>query len=368
MIKRLLIILVINLLTHTSYAAADSVLYNKACGFGEFAQASDVTTVDDHLHLDNPTDSLRFSLIHLAEDKSFKSFSVLLRNTHNHEGKSYHYFDSENKKHTIANPIWGIVWNYQNPANYYQLRIHCINTNLYDPFDCRKLIVEVIRRSNGCDSTLYTGEFTGNDLNLNTEYNALVLRQNDRNLSLFIQHNKSLHITTIPCKVIGQVGYFAGPASSVDCKRLSLRFDAQVDLTKHLFDVSKIPNIIKIANEGIVGYWEYLDRNIKNDHIRLGGKYTLAVIPNPEYDGTYDIIYISGAKTNGSRWLSGMIKGHLYPTRFIGNYQLYWIDSEMYPITEQDDDSYATLKDNVILEFNFPLHNSSIRFSKQVSK
>lgn len=368
MIKRLLIILVINLLTHTNYAAADSVLYNKACGFGEFADGADVTAVEDYLHIENPTDSMRLSLIRLPEDKSFKSFSALVRNTHNKEGKTYHYFDANGKKYTATNPSWGIVWNYQNSNNYYQLKAHCINTNLYDPFDCRKLIVEVIRRSDGRDSTLYTGEFTGNDLNLNTEYNALVIRQKGDDLSLFIQHNKSRYITTIPCRVTGQVGYFAGPASSVDSKRLSLRFDSQLDLTKHIYDVSKIPNIIKTAGEGLVGYWEYLDRNIKNDHIRLGGKYTLAVIPNLDNDGTYDIIYISGAKTNGSRWRSGMLKGHLYPTRFIGNYQLYWIDSEMYPITEQDDDSYATLKDNVILEFNFPLQNSSIRFSKQVSK
>lgn len=120
--------------------------------------------------------------------------------------------------------------------------------------------------------------------------------------------------------------------------------------------------------EGPEGVWNYFDRD--NDPLWAvpGGTYRLAVVRNDGNAGDgetgigYDIIYISGAETRASRWRCGMLKGRLRPTRFEGNYDLEWYDSEM---VDMGRECYAELTGSELLTFRFPLFRSSMRFARE---
>jgi len=130
------------------------------------------------------------------------------------------------------------------------------------------------------------------------------------------------------------------------------------------------------SHDPIEGYWTYFDRSNDPMYARLGGQYTLAIIKTkpqsksatPDTSSTafisdsYDIIYISGAKTLGESWHPMMLKGSLHATIFQGHYNLEWIDSTFERIT---DDIHATLdSDDALLTLSFPMLRTTIRFSK----
>ncbi len=112
------------------------------------------------------------------------------------------------------------------------------------------------------------------------------------------------------------------------------------------------------SDDPVEGYWKYLDRDMQDDWLRLGGRYVLAVVRNG--DG-YDLIYIDGAQVKKSMWQTGMFKGHMTKTIFGGNYDLTWIDATMEPI---DEDAYATIENGVIMTMEFPIYKSQVRFVK----
>ena len=123
---------------------------------------------------------------------------------------------------------------------------------------------------------------------------------------------------------------------------------------------------------GLAGTWRFLDRDTDVRWASPGGRYTLAVVP---HDGdkvpdtapangdapAFDIIYLAGAETNGSRWSSGMIKGYLYATPFSNHYDVVWYDSFF---EEIGDEVTADLADGAILTFSFPLYKAVLRFVK----
>ena len=113
-----------------------------------------------------------------------------------------------------------------------------------------------------------------------------------------------------------------------------------------------------MSADPVEGYWQYLDRDMDDEWLRLGGRYTIATV---QAGNGYDIIYIDGAKVKKSLWQPGMLKGHITKTIFTGNYDLFWIDATMEPI---DDEAYATVENGVILTLNFPTYKSQVRLSK----
>ena len=95
-----------------------------------------------------------------------------------------------------------------------------------------------------------------------------------------------------------------------------------------------------------------------DDWLRLGGRYTLAVV---RADDGYDLIYIDGAQVKKTMWQTGMLKGHMTKTIFSGNYDLTWIDATMEPIEK---DAQASIENGVILTLSFPVYKSQVRFAK----
>lgn len=116
---------------------------------------------------------------------------------------------------------------------------------------------------------------------------------------------------------------------------------------------------LKESTDPVEGEWELLDRENDPVKARPGGRYRLAVLSDGA--GEYDIIYLGGAEVNRSAWKPGMLKGHLRPTVFIGQYDLVWVDSMMIPI---ENDISATVEE-ALMTLSFPLLKSRMRFSRR---
>jgi len=159
-----------------------------------------------------------------------------------------------------------------------------------------------------------------------------------------------------------RVGYLVGLGSRVAVERavLTIENDNQVS-TATLWTLDALDQHFASSEDPIEGYWKYLDRDMEEKWLRLGGRYTLAVV---RADDGYDILYINGAQVKKSQWQPCMLKGHITKTIFSGNYDMTWIDATMEAI---DEDAYATIENGVILTLNFPVYKSQVRFAKVLS-
>ena len=141
---------------------------------------------------------------------------------------------------------------------------------------------------------------------------------------------------------------------------LTIENEQQIAATSTTWTCEALDEYFAQSADPVEGYWKYLDRDMQDDWLKLGGRYTLAVV---RADDGYDIIYIDGAQVKKSQWQSGMLKGHIKKTVFSGNYDLMWIDATMEPISE---DTYATIENGIILSLYFPVYKSQVRFAKVI--
>ena len=157
-------------------------------------------------------------------------------------------------------------------------------------------------------------------------------------------------------------GYLVGAGSRVSIERavLTIASEQQVTATS-LWTLDSLDEYLASSTDPVEGYWKYLDRDMEDKWLRLGGRYTLAVV---RADDGYDLIYLGGAQVKKSQWQPCMKKGHITKTQFSGNYDLRWIDATLEPI---DEDCYATIENGVILTLNFPIYKSQVRFAKALS-
>ena len=155
-------------------------------------------------------------------------------------------------------------------------------------------------------------------------------------------------------------GIYAGAASRVSVERFvtkSFCNPAQPLVTE--WTTADLDSHFALSNDPAEGYWQYLDREMEEKKVKLGGRYTIAVVKN--MDDGYDIIYISGAVVNSRNWHTGMLKGRLTKTTFIDEYDMVWYDSDM---KYMPNDLSAGVENGSILTLRFPTLNSQIRFSK----
>jgi hypothetical protein len=210
------------------------------------------------------------------------------------------------------------------------------------------------------------------DVNLDEGYNYLGVSVDDdditvkigkENLKDVLTHHLS---TTEKESAIGiptvKVGYFVGPGAMISIERTVLSFndDKQpqaTNLETHWTHEALDRHFAESKNP-YEGYWIYLDRDMEDQWLKLGGRYTIALV---ETDNGYDVIYVDGAQVKKSLWHLGMKKGEMTKTIFTDNFTAIWHDATQETI---DQDVYATFESGVILCFKFPVYKSQIRFSK----
>jgi len=107
------------------------------------------------------------------------------------------------------------------------------------------------------------------------------------------------------------------------------------------------------------GTWKYLDRITPAGKVILGGKYSLAICPDPDTPGDYIAVYTDGARVDSMFWHPGDIKARLLATPFEGHYNVVWYDSRRRHL---DDEVSATFETADILRIDFPLLSTQLRF------
>ena len=117
-----------------------------------------------------------------------------------------------------------------------------------------------------------------------------------------------------------------------------------------------------LSSDPLEGYWEHFDMQADYDHARPGGDYRLAIV-RADTD-TYNILYISGARTNAAAWSPCMLKGRLRFTPFADNYTLEWYDAMMQPV-DSAVGANATLENRSLLSLAFPRLGFIMRLARK---
>lgn len=111
----------------------------------------------------------------------------------------------------------------------------------------------------------------------------------------------------------------------------------------------------------VEGVWTFLDRDNDPRWALPGGFYTLAIVRSGNNPEEFDILYLSGARTNSTMWNACMLKGRLTSTRFLDHYLMQWFDAAG---NDAGPECSADIQNRAILQLNFPLHHSRIRFAR----
>ena len=307
------------------------------------------TTADNIILCDSALSSYKFQI------------TLRIANLHNSENKSYAVNDDNGKSQKIANPSWGVVFNYISPQNYCALILKADNSNPYDILDKRSLTCTLLRIADGKHEVLASQSITDN-VDLYQGSNLISIIANQSNLSVKIGETKLKQVLSANISIIpgSKAGIFTGPGSMTAVERFIIKHEHDPAAKLHTaWTENKIAEHFAKSSDLNEGFWDYLDRNIDDKLLRLGGRYRLALIASPS---GYDIIYISGAEVNASKWQTGMIKGRLIKTQFPNHYDLIWYDALFAPFSN---DVNATIENSSIITFNFPVHKTQLRFAKQ---
>ncbi|MDE6716086.1 MAG: hypothetical protein K2J74_06370 [Muribaculaceae bacterium] len=323
--------------------------YNKYNGFGSLIHSScgNINLNNSgSLMIESINDVPVISLLSLRDDIDDGNlvFALRLRNA-----------DSRN------NQAIGVILNYADSLNYTELRFINDNTDKFEPHDRRYTIIEVWNIQNGVPVRTATSEKIFKNIGHDNEFKTICL--NFICGDLIVQAGRSSFGTVLQMPFSLDVTKMIGVSSrgKVELKNLYIDYKPlTLPERNRILSDTEIDDMLSASNDPIVGFWNYFDRKLNSPKVLLGGKYTLAVLPDND-SNEFVIVSISDAKVNDSKWIKGMIKGRLIPTGVYGNYNLIWYDADM---NEMSDDCYALLSGSEFLEFIFPIEKSSFRLIK----
>jgi len=294
-------------------------------------------------------------------------YQLRLANLNNKQGKTVSVKNPmNNSKTTITNSQWGLVFDFDQYGNYYAVVLSCDNSTPYDDItDERTMHISLIECKDGKPSQV-TSTTVRKGVSLEDDLNTICVDVDEHGVTVSVGKDELNQVLEAQIKRTAgtvQVGYLIGPGARVSIERAVLTIDneQQVAIQQSSWTRESLDEYFSQSADPVEGYWKYLDRDMQNDWLRLGGRYTLALV---RADNGYDLIYIDGAQVKKSLWQPGMVKGHMTKTLFTGNYDLNWIDATMEPI---DSEAYSTVENGVILTLYFPMYSSQVRFAKAIN-
>jgi len=256
----------------------------------------------------------------------------------------------------------GLVFDYISPDDYNLLSLKYCNTAEFDDvFNEPYALLELIHVTGKTKHTLQSTKIKSG-IDTHEQYNSFSINYTDGILSAYLGHKELKKCLSFKWKPNGdtcRMGYFVSPKNRITVKRVSFYASEKKELQNQTqYTYAHIDSILQQANNPIVGYWTYLDRNMNESLLRLGGRYTIAIIENSP--GKYDIVYMTGASAHAVYWKPMMLKGVLTATPFVDQYDIQWYGSNKKPLV---DEGYATLENN-ILTIHLPVHDTIVRFYK----
>ena len=182
------------------------------------------TTADNIILCDSALSSYKFQI------------TLRIANLHNSENKSYAVSDNKGKAQKVANPSWGVVFNYISPQNYCALILKANNSNPYDILDKRSLTCTLLRIADGKHEVLASQSITDN-VDLYQGSNLISIIANQSNLSVKIGETKLKQVLSANISIIpgSKAGIFTGPGSLTAVERFIIKHehDPAAKLPKH---------------------------------------------------------------------------------------------------------------------------------------
>lgn len=339
------------LLIIISYATnAENIYLDTHSGFYPFKNASST-----NLTIDNHSNTAIIDTIKVNDDYKNLSFCVRAANINNRQDKKYKYLDTDGKPTKAEFTQWGIIA-FDQYQNRLEVRLHTDTSSDWEYTAEYCVKTEILLN----DNIIYHTTLNASQIDLFTGENSIQLSDSDQNISIALGDRKliTLHTPEIKfdqCKYVGLIVY---PATKIYTRRISLTYTPNhANRLTTKWDTQSINRHLSKSLDSLEGYYTYLDRNFDEDLLRLGGKYTVALIKNHQ---GYDLIYIEGADINQHQWHTGMIKATLKPTKFQKVFAMTWYDSQMLPLSKD----VIVQFDNNTMTINFPYQKSSLRLSK----
>lgn len=330
--------------------------YNQYCGLSRIADFNPATGEIDNRHgtLDVMLDSTSIFT------PAYRYFARIA-NYHNQEGKSYEIV-SGHRKRRVSSTRCGIIFDALNDSNYNAVLVSCHNSHLHDDLlDKRYMEVELVQVCNNREQVIRSVQIDKN-IDMADGLNAIGVDVDNNTVSVLVGDDKLNQLFTIELPTMhtgAHLGLAIGPGARVQVERTVLSYKTYNQrIVNTPWTIEKLNQHFARSQNPYEGYWEYLDRDMSDDVLRLGGRYTIALV---ETTTGYDMIYVSGAQVKKSLWTTGMLKGRLEKTIFTDNFKASWIDATLRPI---DLDVQAAFESGVILTIKFPVYKSQVRFSK----
>lgn len=321
----------------------------------------------DYLVEENATSARAITLDTMLINSSAYRYQLRLANLNNKQGKTTSISNPmTGKKTRIANTEWGLVFNRDSHGNYCAVVLSCDNSAPWDDITDQRSMQVTLIRHHALDntSTQLAQASLSQGVSLEDDLNTVCVDIDERGVRVSMGKDELQQVLEAaverPAGAV-RAGYLVGPGARVAIERAVLTIDNEQHVaTVTPWTIQALDEYFAASDDPVEGYWKYLDRDMEDNWLRLGGRYTLAVVRSG--DG-YDIIYIDGAQVKKSQWQPGMLKGHITKTMFTGNYDLQWIDATMEPI---DNEAYATVENGVILTLAFPIYKSQVRFARVI--
>lgn len=320
--------------------------------------------VDDKLVEENASIGTAITIDTMEVNSSSYRYQLRLANLNNKQGKTMSIKNQmTGERTTITSPEWGLIFNYDNNSgNYCAVVLSCDNSTPYDDItDQRTMKVSIVHRTDNETNELAQTHLA-KGVSLEDDMNTICVDVDEHHVTVSIGKNELQQVLEAsidrPAGAVS-VGYIVGPGARVAIERAVLSIDNEKQVNARIMWTREdLDAYFEQSADPVEGYWTYLDRDMQDEWLRLGGRYTLAIVRG---DDGYDLIYIDGAQVKKSQWQCGMLKGHMTKTVFSGNYDLRWIDATMEPIEK---DAYTTIENGIILTLNFPVFKSQVRFAK----
>lgn len=153
------------------------------------------------------------------------------------------------------------------------------------------------------------------------------------------------------------------PAPGGEISVSLLQMDAEPDSfdADSLEDVGALLESLPGEGNGIAGVYSLFDNSYDDTYAVPGGDYRVAL--KPYSDGSFTMIYLSGARTFAESWRLGMRKALLRPMPFPNVFDVEWVDAEGDIMRHDVEAEYFPLSQT--LTVSFPLQGASLRFRRE---
>lgn len=328
-------------------------------------QSSLTMGIDDNcLNIYNPSSSLSI-LTENANIPHNYTYTVKLSTPNNRPGKRNEITKDDGTRVRTNKILWGVSVDIQPNGDMITVECESDNSNINDEIsNNRNAKINIVKHSSTGLQVL-ASKTIDKGFNLYNKNNILSVTVNDNNMAVSIGRKELKQILSINIDRPDEpyrTGIIAGPGTRLAIERTMLNFDRDSRMIINTKWTQKsLDEYFSKNSSPIEGYWQYLDRDIEDKWMKLGGQYIIAIVAN-EHNG-YDIIYLDGAQTNKTHWQPFMLKGNLSKTMFNGVFKAQWIDATFNALNQ---DVQAVIENGVILSIKFPIFKSQLRFSKVI--